>query len=357
MAFGRCCFGSVPTNASGPLSMFAVRFMKISFHSSEERKVLRSTVRLTVIIVTWNSAGFIAGCLKSLKEFCSVSAEVLVVDNASVDGTAKLIQQEFPWVKLIENKTNLGFARANNIGIRAASGEYLCLINPDVVVLPGCLHDMLYFMEENRSVGLMGPAMIGSDGTVQSSGMRFPSLWNCFCDAFALYRAFPRSAAFGGQPMHDCSWDRVQDVDILTGWFWLVRRPALDQVGPLDERFFMYGEDVDWCTRFRQAGWRLVYYPLAKAIHYGGGSSEKDPIRFYIEMQRANLQYWQKHKRGFTQAAFLGVVAIHHLLRIAGYGLVYLASRTRSLEAAHKVRRSVACLRWLFTLTPRTETR
>jgi GT2 family glycosyltransferase len=284
-------------------------------------------------------------------------AEVLVVDNASRDGTTKIIRQEFPWVKLIENETNLGFAKANNIGIRVASGEYLCLINPDVVVLPACIQHLLYFMEHNRSVGLVGPAMIGLDGTVQRSCMRFPSLWNCLCAALPLYHAFPRLAVFGGQEMHDCSWNRVQDVDILNGWFWLARRPALDQVGLLDERFFMYGEDMDWCTRFWQAGWRLVYYPLAKAIHYGGGSSEKDPIRFYIEMQRANLQYWQKHKRGFTQAAFLGVVAIHHLLRIAGYGLVYLASRTRSLEAAHKVRRSVACLRWLFTLTPRTETR
>jgi len=119
----------------------------------------------------------------------------------------------------------------------------------------------------------------------------------------------------------------------------------------------MYSEDVDWCTRFRQAGWRLVYYPLAKAIHYGGGSSARDPIRFYIEMQRANLQYWQKHKRPFAQAAFLGVTAIHHLLRVAGYGLVYFASRSHSLDAAHKVRRSAACLRWLVTLPPRTETK
>jgi GT2 family glycosyltransferase len=312
---------------------------------------------LSVLVVTWNSEDYIADCLKSLEELRSESTEVLVVDNASADGTAEIVRRDFPWVKLIESRTNLGFARGNNLGIRAALGKYVCLVNPDVVVLPGCIQDMLTFMEEHRSIGLMSPAMLGSDGTVQRSCMRFPSLWNCLCDALALYRLFPRSPRFGGQGMHDCSWDRVLDVDILNGWFWFVRRTALDQVGFLDERFFMYGEDVDWCTRFRQAGWRLVFFPLAKAIHYGGASSEKDPIRFYVEMQRGNLQYWQKHKGGFSQTAFLAVIAIHHILRIAGYGLMYLSSRFRSMEAALKIKRSVASLRWLVTMTPRIETK
>jgi GT2 family glycosyltransferase len=314
-------------------------------------------IRLSVIIVTYNSEHFIAECLKSLEEVRSMWAEVLVVDNASVDGTAKIIRQGFPWVRLIESEVNLGFARANNIGIGAASGDYLCLINPDIIVLPGCIQEMLHFMEQNPSVGGVGPAMIGFDGSVRSSCQRFPSLWNCLCDALALHQAFPQSATFGGQMMRDCSWNRVQDVDVLNGWFWLVRRPAQDQVGPLDERFFMYGEDVDWCARFWQAGWRLVYYPLAKAIHYEGGSSARDPIRFYLEMHKANLQYWRKHKRAFAQPAFLGVAAIHHLLRVAGYGVLYLASFFRSPEAAHKVRRSAACLRWLVTPTPRTDTK
>lgn len=312
-------------------------------------------IKLSVIAVTWNSKAFVTDFLKSLEELSSISAEVLVVDNASADDTAKIIRQEFPWVRLIENETNVGFAKANNIGIQAASGEYLCLINPDVVVLPNCIQDMLHFMEQNRSVGLVGPAMVGSDGTVQCSWMQLPSLWNFLFAAFALNRVFPRLAAPCGQAIHDCSWDRVRDVDVLNGWFWLARRLALEEVGLLDERFFMYGEDMDWCTRFLQAGWRLVYFPLARAIHYGGGSSENDPVRFFIEMHRANLQYWQKHKRAFTKAAFLGVVAIHHLFRVAGYGLLYLASRSHSLEAAHKIRRSAACLRWLVTLTLRTE--
>jgi GT2 family glycosyltransferase len=314
-------------------------------------------IRLSIIVVTSNSEGFIAKCLKSLEELRSLSAEVLVVDNASGDATTKIIRQHFPWAKLIENEMNLGFAKANNIGIRAASAssDYLCLINPDVVVLPGCVQKLLNFMEHNVSVGLVGPAMIGSDGALGRSCMRFPNLWNCLCDAFALYRAFPHSAMFGGHDMHDYSPDRVQDVDILNGWFWLVRRQAVDQVGLLDERFFMYGEDIDWCVRFKQMGWRLVYYPLTKAIHYGGASSAKDPVRFYIEMQKANLQYWKKHKRAFAEAAFRGVLAIHHLLRVAGYGLLYVTSRSHSLEAAHKVKRSAASLRWLITLAARTE--
>jgi GT2 family glycosyltransferase len=293
--------------------------------------------------------------LKSLAEVRSSSTEVLVVDNASVDGTARTIRWEFPWVRLIENESNLGFAHANNTGIEAASGEYLCLMNPDVVVLSGCLPAMLQFMERNPSVGITSPAMIGFDGQFRPFGMRLPTVWNCLCDALALYHAFPRWAVFGGQMIRHCSWDQVQDAEVLYGWFWLVRRTALNQVGLLDERFFMYGEDVDWCARFCKGGWRLVYYPLAKAIHYGGGSSLMDPTRFYVEMNRASLQYWKKHKNCIAQAGFLGILTIHQLLRIAGYALVYFVSRFRSIDAAHKIRRSIACLRWLSTLTPYAE--
>ena len=314
-------------------------------------------IRLSIVIVTWNCDGFIAQCLRSLETVRSSSTELLVVDNASTDTTTEIVRREFPWVRLIENKANVGFAKANNIAIEAATGQYLCLINPDVVVLPGCIQDMLSFMDGHDSVGVMAPAMVGSDGQVVRSCMRLPTVWNCLCDALALYRVFPHSALFGGQNMHDFSRDSVQDVDVLNGWFWLVRRAAIAQVGLLDERFFMYGEDVDWCTRFRRAGWRLVYYPLAKAIHYGGGSSTNDAIRFYIELQKANLQYWKKHKRAFAQAAFLLIIACQQLLRVTGYGLLYVASRSHSAEAACKIRRSLACLRWLVASNPRTVTK
>ena len=312
-------------------------------------------IKLSVIIATWNSERFIGDCLKSLGGLRSTAADVLVVDNASADKTVEIVRERFPWVTLIENKTNLGFAKANNMGIQAASGEYVCLINPDVVVLQGCIQEMLRFMEGNPSVALLGPQMIGTDGTVVRSCMKFPTLWNCLCDAIVLNRLFPKSSILGGQMMRDCSWDQVQEVDVLNGWFVLIRRSALDHVGLLDEGFFMYGEDVDWCSRFRQAHWRLVYYPPAKAIHYGGGSSARQPIRFYVEMQRANLLYWKKHKSSFAQAGFVVIVGIYHLLRVAGYGVLYFARRRRSLEAAYKIKRSTACLRWLMTLTAGTE--
>ena len=147
--------------------------------------------------------------------------------------------------------------------------------------------------------------------------------------------------------MRDFAYDRIADVQVLTGWFWMVRREALAQVGGLDEQFFMYGEDIDWCRRYWQAGWRVVFYPNAEALHYGGGSSAKAPIRFAIEMLRARLQYIRKHHSIFARIAFRVTLWLHHLLRIAGYGVLLLLSKSHRAEAAFKVRQSCACLLWL----------
>ena len=217
-------------------------------------------------------------------------AEIIVVDNASTDGTVDMLEQHFPEVRVIRSQENLGFAKANNVGIRTSRGRYLALINPDVKLLSGCLERALAAIEAEPSIGVLGPAMIGRDGAIHRSGMRFPTLWNCVCDALMLHRLFGRRPIFGGQSMADFDWSSPRDVEVLNGWFWLIRRNALSEVGLLDEQFFMYGEDMDWCKRFYDGGWRIVFAPDAAAIHYGGGSAEQAPTRFYLEMQKANLQ-------------------------------------------------------------------
>jgi GT2 family glycosyltransferase len=146
----------------------------------------------------------------------------------------------------------------------------------------------------------------------------------------------------------DFKHDRITDVDILNGWFWMIRREALDQVGLLDERFFMYGEDLDWCLRFQGAGWQLVFYPEAKAIHYGGASSSAAPVRFYVEQQRANFQYWRKHHGLLSQSAYGGIILLHNLLRLVGYLVVYPVSSSHKSDIGAKVRRSWALLGWMI---------
>lgn len=302
---------------------------------------------LSVVIATWNCKKYVEECLHSFRQHVRISSEVIVVDNASTDGTAEMIAQQFPEVRLIRSADNVGFARANNIGILASNSRYLALINPDVKLLAGCVERALAAIEAEPSVGMLGPGMIGRDGSVHRSGMRFPTLWNLLCDALALHRVFGRRPIFGGHLMADFNWDSSRDVDVLSGWFWLIRRDALREVGLLDEQFFMYGEDLDWCKRFRDAGWRVVFEPKAAAIHYGGGSSEQAPIRFCLEMQRSNQQYWNKHHPRITRPLYVAIVSLHSLVRLVRYWCRQ-ALRANDVDTRYKVRLYAECLRHLL---------
>jgi GT2 family glycosyltransferase len=305
-------------------------------------------IELSVIIVSWNCRNHLHECLMSLRENLQDPADIIVVDNASTDGTVEMLERHFPEVRVIQNQHNLGFAKANNIGISASRGRYLALINPDVKLLSGCLESALATVKAQPSIGVLGPAMIGRDGTIRRSGMRFPTLWNCVCDALMLHRLFGRRPIVGGQSMADFDWTTTRDVEVLNGWFWLIRRSALSEVGLLDERFFMYGEDMDWCKRFYDSGWRIVFAPEAAAIHYGGGSAEQAPMRFYLEMQKANLQYWTKHHNRITRPLYVSVLFFHHLVRLVGYRWRHVTGRDDA-EARTKVALYAACLKQLLS--------
>jgi GT2 family glycosyltransferase len=303
---------------------------------------------LSIIIVTWNAKGYTLECLQSLfAPPLAISAEIIVVDNASSDGTPEAIRRQFPEVRLMENEKNLGFARANNIGLAASRGQYVCLVNSDVVIPPGCLESMLLHLQANPDIGVLGPKMLGPDGGVGFSVMRLPTVWNTLCCALGLHGIFPRSALLGGFMMSGYPYDAVDDVEVLTGWFWMIPRAALEKVGGLDEQFFMYGEDIDWCCRFLKAGWRVVFYPGSEALHYGAASSANAPTRFYIEMRRANLQYFRKHAGRLRTFGYRLTTWVHELARVLGYSVVYCFNQSRRPEAAFKVGQSLSCIRWL----------
>jgi GT2 family glycosyltransferase len=303
---------------------------------------------VSIVIVTWNGKKYALECLDSLRALHSVlSIEVIVVDNASTDGTPRTIREQYPEVTLIENQTNLGFAKANNIGIAIARGDFICLVNSDVVVPPGCLEKMVDFMRANPDVGLLGPKMLSPTGGVGQSVNRLPTVWNYFCYAVGLHVLMPNSKLFGGYIMAGYPYSKTEDVEVLTGWFWMVPRTALEKVGGLDERFFMYGEDLDWSYRFLKAGWRVVFLAEAEALHYGAASSGQAPSRFYVEMVRANLQYFQKHHGWLGGFGFLAATGVHEVLRVVAYSLLYCLDRYRRPQSASKVSRSLSCLRWI----------
>jgi len=303
---------------------------------------------VSVVIVVWNAKKYVIECLESLREYChDFCDDVIIVDNASTDGTPELIAKMFPEFRLIRNLENLGFAKANNIGIAQCSGQYVCLVNSDVKFTSDCFSPMLKFLSENPGVGMVGPKMLGPDGRVFRSTMRFPTVWNQFCRAVGLDVAFKNSRLFGGYLMSDFDHQTTAPVEVLNGWFVLVRRSALDRVGPLDPQFFMYGEDVDWSYRFHQAGETLVLFADAEAIHYGGASSSNAPLRFYLEQCYANLQYWRKHRGRLAQVAFLASLAIHNTIRLLGSSFAYIALPSQRAQNLARLKRSLACLQWI----------
>jgi len=304
---------------------------------------------LSIIIVTWNGKQYAWECLDSLRTYQGdPTVEVIVVDNASSDGTPAMVKQEFPWVRLIQSGANLGFAKANNIGMVASTGKYVCLVNSDVRVLPDCLPNMREYMEANPTIGMLGPQMLCPDGLIGRSYMRFPTLWRNLCDALALRCVFRGSETLNGIEMTDFDNRQTAEVDVLNGWFLMVRRNALEQVRMLDEQFFMYGEDIDWSYRFHKAGWKRVYFSGARAFHHGGASSAVAPARFYIEMRRANFQLCKKHNGSLWTLGHIAVTCLHEIIRVVGYCFLWIARKSDRSLAVAKARRSLASIKLLI---------
>jgi len=289
-------------------------------------------------------------CLVSIRETsAAMIGQVLVVDNASKDGSPEMVARDFPEAELIGAGANLGFAKANNIGFKRASGSYVALINSDVVIHEKCIERLVEYLERHPTVGLVGPKILGGDGQVQPSCGRLPSPWNTMCRALALDGFLSQHHWFSRQAIRDSDPKAAAEVEVLSGCFWLARGEAVAQVGGLDERFFFYAEDLDWCKRMRDAGWQVAYVPEASATHFGGGSSGNAPLRYSIELLRANLIYWRKHYGRPGQTFFYLLSVLHHALRLVARGSKQLFGNDSSGENAYKRMRSFICLRWLLT--------
>ncbi len=237
---------------------------------------------LSIVIATWNSASEITDCLQALR-IADRSAEIFVVDNASIDATVELVRTNFPDVMLLENRVNAGFARANNQALALARGDNLLLLNPDTVVEPDALQLLCAYLADHPRVGAVGPRLIRPDGTIQRSCLRYvtlPALLTGFVQGGDYLPADPTAPG---------------KVEALSGAALMVRRQVVEEVGLLDEEFFMYAEDTDWCYRMAQAGWELHYCPTATVIHIGGQSAGQVPVETYVRRRMAQLQFMQKH--------------------------------------------------------------
>jgi len=237
-------------------------------------------VELSIIIVNYNVKEFLQNLLHSIeKASLNISHEIIIVDNASDDGSVELIREKFPSVKLIANTENLGFGKANNQALEVAEGKYLLLINPDAIVSEDTLYNMIYFFKDNPEAGLAGCKILNPDGTLQLACRRsFPGPWTSFCKVTGLSNFFPRSRLFARYNLTYLDEDQTYEVDAISGSFMMMKSEVLNKVGGFDEEFFMYGEDLDLCYRIQQAGFKVFYVHTTQIIHYKGESTKRSRL-------------------------------------------------------------------------------
>jgi N-acetylglucosaminyl-diphospho-decaprenol L-rhamnosyltransferase len=284
-------------------------------------------IDLSIVIVNWNTRLLLAQCLQSIYDTVSdLDFETIVVDNASSDGSVAMVRGRFPQTRVIVNSENVGFVRANNQAIARCQGRYVLLLNSDTQVLPGSLDKTVQFMDEHPSTGIVGVQLLNPDGTFQGSHTPFPILWREFLILSGLGRWLIRPTFPSHGPQAEKGAQRIEGY--VGGAFLMARREAADQIGGLDERIFMYAEEVDWCYRFHQAGWEVWYLPQAPIIHYGGQSSKKRHERMEAELYRSRVYFFRKHYgraaafclKALIYAVTLTKMLVHRLLRFITKG-------------------------------------
>lgn len=297
-----------------------------------------SPIDLSIITVSWNVRELLRACVHSVDSGRgNLNMEMIVVDSASADGSPEMIRKEFPWVKLIASTENLGFPRGNNLGIRHAAGRHVLLLNPDTMVLEDALPKMVAHLDAHPDVGGLGAQLLNPDGTVQSSRRRFPTFRTAFFESTWLENIAPRSITEHYYAL-DLPDQQTSDVDWVTGACLMVPRRIIQQVGVLDEGYFMYSEELDWCRRIVDAGWRIVYFPEAKIVHYVGKSSEQAVTERHINFQQAKLRYFRKYYgrvpalilRIFLLATYLWQIMVEAAKGILGHQRAMRRQRIQS---------------------------
>lgn len=255
---------------------------------------------ICIVIVSWNVKDLLKDCLESIQEDnCDVDVETIVVDADSADGTPEMVRDLFPTVVLVEPEFNTGFSKGNNIGIAHATGHYIFMLNPDTRVVKGSIQALYDFMEAHPKTGVIGPQLLNPDGTVQSSRRRFPTFWTAVFESTWL-QPFAPKAILDTFYVRDHQDDETVSVGWVDGAAMFTRKAVLDQVGGLDEGYFMYSEEMDWQRRVQAAGWEITYYPLPQIYHYRGASSDQVSTKRHIYFQNSKIRYFRKHHGNLT---------------------------------------------------------
>lgn len=277
-------------------------------------------MNLSIIIVSFNVKNYLRDCLKSIFATTNgITFEVFVVDNNSSDGSAEMVQAEFPDVHLLKNNKNVGFVRANNMAISKSKGRVVLLLNPDTEIIRNSLDKLIHDLETEPGIGAVGCKMLNTDLTLQPSCYHFPSLK----EIFGLY--FLGSRVFS--PFKKMSYERKREVDFVRGAFMAMKRDCLEEIGLLDENFFMFGEETDLCLRMKQAGWKVLYSPETVILHHRGKSSEQQKDEQYTQRIRSLLYFFKKHYGKFQWITLRSIIFTGIGLRILFRKIIELRNR------------------------------
>jgi len=313
-------------------------------------------VKLSLVIVNFNTKLLLKQCLESIyQNLGNMEHEIFVVDNNSSDQSLLMIKENFPGVLLIENKENFGFAKANNQAIQKARGQYLLLLNSDTIVLPGTLNIMIDFMDTNPEVGVLGAKLVDQDLNLQTSCRYFPTLFTVLSQFFGLSAMFPKSKIFGRYDMGYWDHNQIRNVDCVPATSLLVRKKVVQEVGLLDENYFMYFEDTDWCYRITRAGWKVVFLPNAKVIHLGGASAaESSRGLFYDrtitrELFNSLFYYFRKFHGGFSVLILRIFIPLSLVMRMLKWIFALMFHRINEKEFSYKIRSFSQMIKYCLT--------
>jgi len=299
------------------------------------KEARQQIIDLSIVIISYNTLELTRACLDSIiPRLGSLSAEIIVVDNASADGSSEMVKERFPSVRLIQNSINVGFAAANNQAFLLAQGDFVLLLNSDTVVLGDVLPKSVDYLRAHSLDGAMGCRVLNTDRSMQRTCSGYPSLLRLLNMTIGLDRLLIIDALDSYQ-LRNWQRDTDREVEVITGCYLLVRRSIIESVGPLDDSFFFFGEETDWCLQIRRAGWKLRFAPVGEIIHHGGGSVKKLNYRRDVMLTGATIRLHKKNAGLVAAAVAFLILAMFNLSRAVVWTACSLARPTCRVRAAH----------------------
>jgi GT2 family glycosyltransferase len=308
-------------------------------------------MKLSIVIICWNDLKVIKDCLRSIYEGThEIDFEVIVSDNGSKDGSQQYIRENFPKTRIIENNANLGFAKANNVGIRASLGDYVLILNPDTIVHEASLDKWIEYADRHPEAGAFGCRILNPDGSLQISARPFPTVRSYWLSALYLHKLAYLGKFFASDLY--LGWDSMkeQEIDWQSGCCLLFRRDVLTKINGFDEQFFYHFEEVDLCRRAKNLGRKILYTPYPTVTHLGGQSVNRFPIRFQLEKTRNQYRYFYKHfgRFGALNCKYISLTRLW--VRQLGFALKYAFTRDQVIAARLKMYKTA--IRWNLKLDP-----